>query len=406
MIGNDYVRAARAKGLPERDRRRPLRPPRPRCRRSSRCSASSSRTCSPARSSSRRSSPGRASGSTPTRPRSTSTCRRSPGVSLFVAFVYVTVNFVVDVLYGRHRPEDPGHVTRASRFGCACRRGRRRLTADPGGSRSRSIGSSIALAWIVDRRLRAADRARRSARADVHARRSRPSLHHLFGTDELGRDVLSRVIYGSRVSIPIALVLVALAATIGGVDRRVAGYFRGVTDGVLMRAADLVFAFPPIILAMVVAAVLGRGLQNAALAIVVVAWPSYARVVRGLVLSVGDSEYVQSARLLGAPRAAHAVPRRAPERRRAGARARDARPRERDPAARRASRSSASAPSRRRRSGDRWSPTARSTSSGGGWGRSPGSRSSPSCSRSTSSATACATSFDPRTAWRSSEETP
>jgi peptide/nickel transport system permease protein len=66
-----------------------------------------------------------------------------------------------------------------------------------------------------------------------------------------------------------------------------------------MRMVDLVFAFPPIILAMVVAAVLGRGLQNAALAIVVVAWPSYARVVRGLVLSVGDSEYVESARLLG-----------------------------------------------------------------------------------------------------------
>jgi peptide/nickel transport system permease protein len=128
-----------------------------------------------------------------------------------------------------------------------------------------------------------------------------PSWHHLFGTDELGRDVLSRVVYGSRVSLPIAVLLVALAATIGGLIGAVAGYFRGVVDGLFMRAADLVFAFPPIILAMVVAAVLGRGLRNAALAIVVVAWPSYARVVRGLVLSVGDSEYVQSARLLGAP---------------------------------------------------------------------------------------------------------
>ena len=128
-----------------------------------------------------------------------------------------------------------------------------------------------------------------------------PTLHHPFGTDELGRDVFSRVIYGSRVSIPIALVLVALAAMIGGLIGAVSGYFRGVTDGVMMRSADLVFAFPPIILAMVVAAVLGRGLTNAALAIVIVAWPSYARVVRGLVLSVGESEYVQSARLLGAP---------------------------------------------------------------------------------------------------------
>lgn len=135
--------------------------------------------------------------------------------------------------------------------------------------------------------------------AQVFPASQSPSRAHLFGTDELGRDVLSRVIYGSRVSVPIALLLVGLAAVIGGVIGGVAGYFRGVVDGVSMRTVDLFFAFPPIILAMVVAAVLGRGLRNAALAIVIVAWPSYARVVRGLVLSVGDSEYVQSARLLG-----------------------------------------------------------------------------------------------------------
>jgi ABC-type dipeptide/oligopeptide/nickel transport system permease subunit len=160
-------------------------------------------------------------------------------------------------------------------------------------------GSVIALGWIV-----IAVFAPLLAPTDPLAQTFRPaqgpSVHHLFGTDELGRDVLSRVIYGSRVSLPIAFLLVALAATIGGSIGAVAGYFRGVADGLLMRVTDLVFAFPPIILAMVVAAVLGRGLQNAALAIVVVAWPSYARVVRGLVLSVGDSEYVQSARLLGA----------------------------------------------------------------------------------------------------------
>jgi peptide/nickel transport system permease protein len=95
------------------------------------------------------------------------------------------------------------------------------------------------------------------------------------------------------------LLLVTVSATIGGLSGAAAGYFRGITDGVVMRVSDLVFAFPAIILAMVVTAVLGRGVRNAVLAIVIVSWPSYARVVRGLVLSIGDSEYVQSARLLG-----------------------------------------------------------------------------------------------------------
>ncbi|TMM12208.1 MAG: ABC transporter permease [Actinobacteria bacterium] len=160
-------------------------------------------------------------------------------------------------------------------------------------------GVVIAAAWIVIA-IFAPLIAPYKPLALVTATAEGPSLHHVFGTDELGRDVFSRVVYGARVSIPIALVLVGLAATIGSIVGATAGYFRGIVDGVLMRGADLVFAFPPIILAMVVAAVLGRGLFNAALAIVVVAWPSYARVVRGLVLSVGESEYVQSARLLGA----------------------------------------------------------------------------------------------------------
>jgi peptide/nickel transport system permease protein len=160
------------------------------------------------------------------------------------------------------------------------------------------VGSAIAVAWVVVA-IFAPLIAPYDPLAQNFAISQAPSGTHLFGTDELGRDVLSRVIFGSRVSVPIALLLVTLAALIGGLIGGVAGYFRGIVDGFSMRMVDLVFAFPPIILAMVVAAVLGRGLQNAALAIVVVAWPSYARVVRGLVLSVGDSEYVESARLLG-----------------------------------------------------------------------------------------------------------
>ena len=126
-----------------------------------------------------------------------------------------------------------------------------------------------------------------------------PSSRHWFGTDELGRDTFSRVLYGARISIPLALLLVSLALLIGGTLGAVAGYLGGATDGLVMRTADLVFAFPPIILAMVVTAALGPTVRNAVLALVIVSWPAYARVVRGLVISVGQAEYVQSARLLG-----------------------------------------------------------------------------------------------------------
>ena len=126
-----------------------------------------------------------------------------------------------------------------------------------------------------------------------------PSSGHWFGTDELGRDTFSRVLYGARISIPLALLLVSLALLIGGTLGAVAGYLGGATDGLVMRTTDLVFAFPPIILAMVVTAALGPTVRNAVLALVIVSWPAYARVVRGLVISVGHAEYVQSARLLG-----------------------------------------------------------------------------------------------------------
>lgn len=127
-----------------------------------------------------------------------------------------------------------------------------------------------------------------------------PSPSHLFGTDELGRDVFSRVLWGSRLSIPLAFFLVVGAVAIGGTLGAIAGYFGGIVDEVVMRAADLVFAFPTIILAMAVTAALGASLQNAVLAVLVVFWPSYARVVRGLVMSLKQSDYVSATRLLGA----------------------------------------------------------------------------------------------------------
>lgn len=126
-----------------------------------------------------------------------------------------------------------------------------------------------------------------------------PTGEHWFGTDELGRDVLSRVLHGARITLPLAVVLVLMAGTIGSVVGAIAGFFGGRIDGLLMRLTDLVFAFPTIILAMVVVAVLGPGLFNAVLAVALVAWPSYARVVRSLMLATRDADYVKFAQLVG-----------------------------------------------------------------------------------------------------------
>ncbi len=127
-----------------------------------------------------------------------------------------------------------------------------------------------------------------------------PSAQHWLGTDELGRDVLSRIVYGARVSLPLAVLLVLGAMLVGSVVGALAGFFGGWVDAVGMRLADVVFAFPGIILAMAVAAALGPQLRNAVLAVIVVSWPAYARLVRGLVLSARGSQYVVASRLLGA----------------------------------------------------------------------------------------------------------
>lgn len=126
-----------------------------------------------------------------------------------------------------------------------------------------------------------------------------PSSAHLFGTDELGRDVLSRLIYGARLSLPLSATIVGLALAIGGTLGLVAGYFGGWIDELLMRLTDLVFAFPQIILAMAVTAAFGPSSRNAVLALVVVSWPVYARVVRSAVLSIRGQDFLSSSRLLG-----------------------------------------------------------------------------------------------------------
>ena len=127
-----------------------------------------------------------------------------------------------------------------------------------------------------------------------------PSSAHWFGTDELGRDVLSRVLSGARVTLPLSVLLVILAMVIGAVVGAAAGFLGGWVDNTLMRLADLFFAFPGIILAMAVAAALGPQLRNAVIAVVAVSWPSYARLVRSLVLSARTAPYVTASRMLGA----------------------------------------------------------------------------------------------------------
>lgn len=131
-------------------------------------------------------------------------------------------------------------------------------------------------------------------------RLSAPGGAHLLGTDSLGRDVLSRVILGSRLSVPVAAALVLGCLVIGAVLGAVAGYVGGWVDEGVMRLADMVLAFPTIILAMVVAAALGPSLVNAVVAVLVVNWPQYARVTRSLVLGTKTREYVLVGRLLGA----------------------------------------------------------------------------------------------------------
>jgi peptide/nickel transport system permease protein len=159
-------------------------------------------------------------------------------------------------------------------------------------------GAGIIITWIVIA-IFASELAPHPPNLQFGPLNASPSHAYLFGTDEIGRDVFSRVLYGARLSLPLAALLVAVAMVIGSTLGSVAGFFGGIVDAIIMRIADLVFAFPGIILALAVAAALGAQLRNAVLAVIVVSWPSYARLSRGLVLAARSSEYVTSAKLLG-----------------------------------------------------------------------------------------------------------
>jgi peptide/nickel transport system permease protein len=134
---------------------------------------------------------------------------------------------------------------------------------------------------------------------DVLTRLKAPSAEHPFGTDSLGRDVLSRVLVGARVSLPAGVVVVLLAAAFGTIYGGVAAYAGTTMEEVQMRVTDLFLSFPPLLLAMAIAAGLGKGVLNTIVAMAIVWWPKYARLARSLVLVQRSLEYVEAARALG-----------------------------------------------------------------------------------------------------------
>ena len=128
----------------------------------------------------------------------------------------------------------------------------------------------------------------------------RPNIEHLFGTDEMGRDILSRILWGCRISLRVGVTVVLISLCIGTILGGIAGYVGGAVEEIIMRFTDLVLAFPSLVLAMALSAALGPGLNNAIFAISITWWPWYARLIRGQVLSIREAGFVEAARCVGA----------------------------------------------------------------------------------------------------------
>ena len=127
-----------------------------------------------------------------------------------------------------------------------------------------------------------------------------PNSEHYFGTDDFGRDIYSMVIYGTQISLKICLMVVLSATLIGIFLGGIAGYFGGKIDEILMRVTDVFLSIPYLILAIAVSAALGRSIENIMMALILVWWPQYARLLRGQVLSIRENQYVEAARSIGA----------------------------------------------------------------------------------------------------------
>jgi peptide/nickel transport system permease protein len=167
----------------------------------------------------------------------------------------------------------------------------RRLRKSPSGMWSLAILLLITVAALAAPLLTAYD----PIKMDLSNRLQPMSVQHWFGTDEVGRDVLTRVLFGGRLSLAMGIEVVVLSGIAGTVLGLVCGFYRGWVDEVLMRLLDIIMAFPPLILAMSVSAMLGPSLQNAMLATALVQAPRFTRLVRGEVLILRESEYVQAA---------------------------------------------------------------------------------------------------------------
>lgn len=162
------------------------------------------------------------------------------------------------------------------------------------------LGLLVILAWIIIAILAPVIAPFDPVKQVFKDRNKPPGGPYLFGTDELGRDIFSRILYGAQLSLPVGFILILLASIIGTTIGLVSGYFGGWIDEVMMRITDLIFAFPTIILAMTIAAALGRSLINSVIAILIVWWPAYARTVRSVVLTIKSQDYVLASRAVGA----------------------------------------------------------------------------------------------------------
>jgi len=166
-------------------------------------------------------------------------------------------------------------------------------------NRMAMLGAAVVLAWVLVALLAPVFAPYDPIDQDVRGRLQGPSAAHLLGVDELGRDIFSRVLYGGRVSLPAAFVVVLLASVFGTLYGGLAGIAGKWADDASMRVVDMVLAFPSLILAMAIGAALGASIQNSMLAMLLVWWPPYARVSRGQVLSLKQRDFVTAARAVG-----------------------------------------------------------------------------------------------------------